>query len=424
MKFKKHKFIISITLVLIPISPILSLSSTNFDHLGLESLALTPLEQELSDLAHQHSLKNLEKFGVQLKTQTANSAQNVEEEKKHHHERVKRGGWKKKKKGTNNLGYYALPIPPLPPDISKESTRLFTRPNKRLIQMANKLAIQKRQGAGVVLPPAVNQNFARDEDRKVNDPFLLTVSGKQNYPNSIQDVLSHVEPPNYTPPQHQQQYNPPSNPPNYSPPHYQGILTPHNEVVTTKPPKKVIYKVIVTKKPEKAKNNNEHGTTKKIVYKLATKPTQKPHKTTPKHTTTSATKKPDSYIHTRKPETVHSTRSPYHEHTLPPQTIHPKDPPAPHKTPMQYPNANPPKQQENYLAVIPYKDIAKLFELLNKHTKPMSDKHMKIRHKTTSKPHLPPPTTKRTEILQPKVIKRTPLGHKKKKKKMVHVSFS
>ena len=113
MMFKEHKFIISITLVSISISPILSLSSTNFDHLGLESLALTPLEQELSDLAHQHSLKNLEKFGVQLKTQTANSGQNVEEENKHHHERVKRGGWKKKKKGNNNLGYYALPIPPL-----------------------------------------------------------------------------------------------------------------------------------------------------------------------------------------------------------------------------------------------------------------------------------------------------------------------
>ena len=29
----------------------------NFDQLGLETLALTPLEQELSDLAHKQSLK-------------------------------------------------------------------------------------------------------------------------------------------------------------------------------------------------------------------------------------------------------------------------------------------------------------------------------------------------------------------------------
>ena len=47
----------------------------------------------------------------------------------------------------------------------------------------------------------------------------------------------------------------------------------------------------------------------------------------------------------------------------------------------------------------------------------------KIRKMTTPKPTLPPPTTKRTAELQPKVIKRTRLKGKKKKKKTVHVSF-
>ena len=75
------------------------------------------------------------------------------------------------------------------------------------------------------------------------------------------------------------------------------------------------------------------------------------------------------------------------------------------------------------MAVIPYGDVYKLFEMLNKHTKPYDDKKMqkKIRKMTTPTP-LPPPTTKRTKLLQPKVIKRTPLKGRKKKK-TVHVRF-
>ena len=57
------------------------------------------------------------------------------------------------------------------------------------------------------------------------------------------------------------------------------------------------------------------------------------------------------------------------------------------------------------MAVIPYGDLYKLFEMLNKHTKPYDEKKMrkKIRKMTTPKPTLPPPTTKRTAELQPKV---------------------
>ena len=91
----------------------------NFDQLGLETLALTPLEQELSDLAHKQSLKSLQKFGIQFSESDEQGSNSL------NHVRVKRG------RSNNNLGYYALPIPPLPSDINEDSTRLFTRPNKR-----------------------------------------------------------------------------------------------------------------------------------------------------------------------------------------------------------------------------------------------------------------------------------------------------
>ena len=354
----------------------------DFDHLGLETLRLTTLERELSDLAQDISLKQLENLGVQT-THTLKSVV---------HNIVKRG--------TNSPGYYALPIPPLPTDMSEESTRLFTKPNKRLIRLANRLALQKRQGdlySGIltpeVLPPATNQNFKLNS-YQTEDPFLLTIGGKQNYPNSIQDVLSHVAPED----------------PN-----------PYIEVYTTpkppKPPKKkkIIYKVVTKKPPKK-----ENGTTKKIVYKLATTtpkpPDPYPGVNTP--TTKHTTKKPEVIYHTRKPY-VDDTNN---DHTQPPKTVVHKD--NPKDTP-KHPDT--PPKKENYMAVIPYQDIAKLFEMLNKHTKPANNdggymKKMK-KHKTTPKP-LPHPTTKRTEVLQPKVIKRTPLGRKKKKKKTVHVSFT
>ena len=121
--------------------------------------------------------------------------------------------------------------------------------------------------------------------------------------------------------------------------------------------------------------------------------------------------------HTAKPETVEDHR--IYDHTRKPITIPIKD------DPKKQTQKNPQKP-DNYLAVIPYNDVAKLFEMLNKHTKPTNEgyKPKKKKPGTTQKPHLPPPTTKRTEKLQPKVIKRTPLGRKKKKKKTVHVSKS
>ena len=97
----------------------LEATTINFDQLGLETLALSPLEQELSDLAHKQSLKSLQKFGIQISDSEEQVTNNL------NHVRVKRG------RSNTNPGYYALPIPPLPSDINEDSTRLFTRPNKR-----------------------------------------------------------------------------------------------------------------------------------------------------------------------------------------------------------------------------------------------------------------------------------------------------
>ena len=97
----------------------LEATTINFDQLGLETLALTPLEQELSDLAHKQSLKSLQKFGIQISDSDEQASNHLD------HVRVKRG------RSNTNPGYYALPIPPLPSDINEDSTRLFTRPNKR-----------------------------------------------------------------------------------------------------------------------------------------------------------------------------------------------------------------------------------------------------------------------------------------------------
>ena len=115
------------------------------------------------------------------------------------------------------------------------------------------------------------------------------ISYGQNFkPNSIQDVLSQVHafdekppsdqnyPPVFDPPklseyppfEHKPQPIPDYNPKpilDYKPHPIKEILTPiHHQ--TTKKPKKIIYKMVHTKAPK-----YEKGTTKRIVYKLATK---------------------------------------------------------------------------------------------------------------------------------------------------------
>ena len=106
-------------MLIMALNNFLEANALNFDQLGLETLALTPLEQELSDLAHKQSLKSLQKFGIQISDSEELVSNHLD------HVRVKRG------RSNTNPGYYALPIPPLPSDINEDSTRMFTRPNKR-----------------------------------------------------------------------------------------------------------------------------------------------------------------------------------------------------------------------------------------------------------------------------------------------------
>ena len=107
-----------------------------------------------------------------------------------HHKRVKRG--KHKRKHNSASGYYALPIPPLPQNVAKDRMRLLTRPNQKLINLAN--GINRRQG---ILPPTVNYIPPKYEP-DVEDPFHLmppphsNILGQNNYPNSIQDVMSQL----------------------------------------------------------------------------------------------------------------------------------------------------------------------------------------------------------------------------------------
>ena len=294
------------------------------------------------------------------------------------HHRVKRG--KLQRRRNRNPGFVALPLPSFPSDIDQSKAQLLSRPNRRLINLANELSI-KRQG---VLPPTVNDPLLpSNELSSVEDPFYFS----PKYPNSIQDVLLEMD------------QEKPSN-------FYNEILTP---TTTKKPPKKkkVVYKV-VTQKP----NHHHQGTTKKTIYKLVT-----PKTTTERAKVEHTTQKPPANIiyHTRKPFVDDDAK---YDHTRPVPPF-PKVTPKPPRI-----SKNPPKKQaDDYMAVIPYKDVHKLFQMLNKHTKPAAVQKRKKMRPTTRPNTLPPPTTKRTALLQPKVIKRTPLkGKKKKRKKTVHVS--
>jgi hypothetical protein len=352
------------------------------------------------------------------------------------------------------LGYYALPLPELPSDVARNQPQLFRRPNRRLIRLANEMAINRRRGSASVLPPTVNYNPPNYHPDEVTDPFYImpppdsTIGGVGNYPNSIQDVLYTLESVDGKPPSDEGYPRPykPLEPISY--PEFTHKPTPKPKP-KPKPTRKIIYKVI-TKKPKKP--SKEGYTTKKTVYKMATKkPTttlkpvdnyhppppkeiyhpskpekpkiiehryppqtsEKPHITVhkyPQH----VSKEKDTYTTKQPAQIMYHTRQPIHENL----EVHTRQP-EPHPSP---------KKPDDYMAVIPFKDVNKLFEMLNKHTKPQSypkppKKKKRRKKKKKSTTPLPRPTTKRTKLLQPTVIKRTVLGKKKKKKKKVHVSY-
>ena len=208
---------------------------------------------------------------------------------------------------------------------------------------------------------------------------IITRTKKYLFSNSIQDILT--------------------------PPFENEVQDPFgDDVPTAKPPKQVIYKVITKEPPE----IDEFGTTKRVIYRLATTPIP--------HQQGGITNKQNVEFHTVQPIVIPPKNKAKTTTTLAPVTK------KTHETPHD-PNS--------YFAVIPYNDITKLFELLNKHTKPATKggykkKSPKKSHKTTTthKPH-------KTTTKKPKVIHHVGYGKKKvkqkkkkKKKKVVYVRKS
>ena len=76
--------------------------------------------------ANDLSLKNLENLGVSLDPLET------------HHHVVKRGT-------SKDLGYYALPLPPLPSDLSQDSMKLLSKHNEKSDPNGNNL-FQKNDG--------------------------------------------------------------------------------------------------------------------------------------------------------------------------------------------------------------------------------------------------------------------------------------
>ena len=176
-------------IVLLVLNASYAIDFSNFDHLGLDVFNLSPEELQLSQAAEQVSAKKLIQLGVAVDNDQHGS-----------HHRAKRGY----KKGMHTPGYFALPIQPLPSNVNEDKVRLFTKPNRRLISLANQIS-HRRQG---VLPPTVN-NIPPSNGQAVSDPFILTPQTSSGYPNSIQDILHTIEekppsddgyPPPYTPP--------------------------------------------------------------------------------------------------------------------------------------------------------------------------------------------------------------------------------
>jgi hypothetical protein len=213
-----------------------------------------------------------------------------------------------------------------------------------------------------------------------------------HYPNSIQDVMNHlgVSQPNYY--GHPPTYDIPQ-PIVYSPPAYKPSTKKPKKKKSSKKPKVTKHKAPSYSPVESPKHEPpKHEPPKYEPPKHEPPKYESPPKTTPA-----------TYVHTH-PTVVESPE--YHTRAPEPFPSYAPAPPAKKNSSPRDPN--------NYMAVIPYDDVYKLFNMLNKHVSPT--KMAKTQKRTTT--YLPPPTTKRTEQLRAKVVKKTPdEGYKKKKRK-------
>jgi hypothetical protein len=300
--------------------------------------------------------------------------------------RVKRGG----------ENYVALPLPALPDDV---------RANLDQMQMLSGVD----SGLVKLAAAADADQFDLTPDLTLNPSSHSTFGGKPNYPNSIQDVMEIVGVLNPT--QNQRRVDGPQS--------FEGHTAAPIYYPPTKTPRPK-YRVPATEKPAAVP-----------IYYPPTKTSRPKHRApAPRKPPSSSYNPPSEQYESPAPSTyAPAPHADVEYHTRP-------DPPYPSSTYAPAPHADveyhtrpdpaypatyaPPaktrKKQQDYMAVIPYRDVHKLFEMMNKYVAPAP--HPKPRtYKTTTE------APKKKRKLQPKVVKVTEFdtGHKKKKKKVTKV---
>jgi hypothetical protein len=444
-------------------------------HLGSkDTVQLSKLDRFIAEQAHQRHLQALELLYSLDDDETQFGREFFSTKKT----RAKRDGYKKSNNEQNGQGYYALPLPTLPDDVrdNLSQARLVGRPDPNLIRLANQ-ASQKRS----ILPPVVNPIKSKLTAPAPADSFeplpkfpgsiqdIMVDMGINGYPPS-----DHAHPPEYY-------ANPPLEYPPFThkPKLLSKPPEKHIEKVTLKPKtKKKIEKPVVSHhpkpekhvvphhpKPEKHLVKHKEPEKPNVTYHTPEKPGVHPssiqdvmnnlgvlgptyhtynpgysppqpivyppysYQPNPYEATTKKPKKkkksqkpkpvekypkPPSY-ETPKQEYPKTTEAPY-AHTRPSVVDTPEyHTQAPAPFPSSPPKSSAPRDPNNYMAVIPYNDVYKLFNLLNKHVAPTKMPKKMSKRTTTA---LPPATTKRTEQLRAKVVKKTPIEESKKKKRV------
>lgn len=257
------------------------------------------------------------------------------------------------KREASGPGFYALPLPHLPSDVrgNLAGMKLTSNIDQDLVALAND-----------VLRPVVNYEVPANPLPPSLDPFDLTANLKPespvqtdipDIPFSIQDILEALDEVNQFPPNdsgYERPYSP-SPPLNY-PPATHKPPPPQTILINQPPVQQVKPGVEHTEPPVIYIEHTEHP----VIYK--------PHSEDP-HLLITEKSTPRTEITTKKSLTKikHITTNKY------PHNIKDKlpeiHPPNIHKTKKKV--TEPPKKPKDYYAIIPYKDITKLFDLLNKH---------------------------------------------------------
>ena len=320
----------------------------------------------------------------------------------------------KRESKRESSGYFALPLPPLPSDVrgNIEGMKLSSDIDPDLVALANQ-----------VLRPVVNYEAQANPLPPSLDPFDLTSNYKPDpggqqplspdIPFSIQDILEALDEVNQFPPTDEGYERPysPSPPLSYPPATHKPPPVFPPLLYNPPPPQTVVIQTPLVTDVKTGEKQTEAPPP--VFYRPET---EVPHvlTVTQKTVTTKQT--------TRKPvtETKHTTKSVNkYPHNIKDKLPHLAKPPTKinlYENPPKVTEA--PKKPDNYYAVIPYKDITKLFELLNKHVhEPVNykEKHKKEKKKENKNPF----KTRITHFRIPDVKKKKKITKKKKGRKKV-----